>query len=89
MSNHARRRRIARRTVLSREGRRHPKHYTADQLERFLVDDGVRRHPTQLDWAAEAYVEIGRQRHQNPDDAFAAVDQQVRQACGLGLPIAR
>lgn len=89
MSNHARRRRTARRSDLSREGRRHPKHYTADQLERFLVDDGVHRHPTQLDWAAEAFVEIGRQRRQNPDDVFKQVEAAVREACGLGLPIAR
>lgn len=89
MSNHARRPPFRRRVALSREGRRHPKHYTADQLEGFLVGDGVRRHPTQLDWAAEAFVEIARQRRQNPDEVFSQVDQAVRERCGLGLPVAR
>lgn len=68
--------------------------YTADELHAGLVADGIARippqHPGQLYWVQCAYVRIAKLRRlKSADEALAAVEHEVREATGLGLPIYR
>lgn len=67
--------------------------HTADELHALLVAQGVARiapqDPLDLYFVQCAYVRIAALRRQNPDTALAAVEAEVREATGLGLPIAR
>lgn len=74
MSNRSR---FVRRQYRSPEGRRAPQHYTPDELHRFLVDDAIKGHPTEIRWATAAYMRIAKQRRQHPDAAFEAVRAEV------------
>lgn len=78
-------RRFRRKQYRSPEGRRAPQHYSAQQLHDFLVDDAIKGHATELRWATAAYQEIAKQRRQNPDQAFAAVRNEVI-AAGKFMP---
>lgn len=67
--------------------------HSADDLHAILVAQGKARiapqDPLDLYWVQCAYVRIAKLRRQNPDTALAAVEAEVREATGLGLPIAR
>ena len=68
--------------------------YTADELHAGLVADGIARIPPsnagQLYWVQCAYVRIAKLRgHKSADVALAAVEHEVRQATGLGMPTFR
>lgn len=67
--------------------------HNADELHALLVAQGKARiapqDPLDLYWVQCAYVRIAHLRRQNPDEALAAVDHEVREATGFGLPIAR
>lgn len=68
--------------------------FTADELHRGLVADGIARiapkNPGQLYWVQCAYVRIAKLRRlKSADEALAAVEHEVREATGLGLPIYR
>lgn len=67
--------------------------HNADELHGLLVAQGKARiapqDPLDLYWVQCAYVRIAKLRRQNPDEALAAVEAEVHQATGLGLPIAR
>jgi len=61
---------------------------SADQLHRKLVADACNGHPTDLQFSILAYQKIARARRQPLDDAFKAVEAEVRQARGgLGMPL--
>lgn len=61
---------------------------TADQLHRKLVDDACRGHATDLQFATLAYKRIAHLRRQPLDDAFKAVEAEVKQRRGgLGMPL--
>lgn len=66
---------------------------TATDLHARLVRQGIARvapsDPLELYWVQCAYVRIAKLRRQNPDEALAAVEHEVREATGLGLPIFR
>ena len=67
--------------------------HNADELHGLLAAQGKARiapqDPLDLYWCQVAYVRIAKLRRQNPDEALAAVEAEVREATGLGLPIAR
>ena len=68
--------------------------HTADELHRGLVADGIARiapsNPGQLYWVQCAYVRIAKLRGlKSADDALAAVEQDVREVTGLGMPVHR
>lgn len=69
--------------------------YTADELHAGLVADGIARIPpknaSQLYWVMQAYVRIAKLRRLKggPDEALAAVEHDVREATGLGMPFFR
>ena len=61
---------------------------TADQLHRKLVDDACRGHATDVQFSILAYQRIAKLRRQPLDDAFKAVEAEVRQKRGgLGMPL--
>lgn len=61
---------------------------TADQLHRKLVEDACGGHPTDIQFAVLAYQRIAKLRRQPLDDAFKAVEAEVRQRRnGLGMPL--
>lgn len=68
---------------------------TADELHRRLVAQGIARvapsDAADLYWVQCAYVAIARKRRLRggPDEALAAVEHEVFEATGLGLPIYR
>jgi len=68
---------------------------SADELHRRLVAQGIARRapedPLELYWVMQAYVRIARLRRLRggPDEALAAVEHEVFEATGLGLPIYR
>lgn len=71
---------------MSPEGRKHPAEYNAIELRRFLVEDAVRRHPTDLAWATVAYLRIGKLERCGAEVAFTSVREEVM-ALGLrGMP---
>ena len=62
--------------------------HSADQLHAKLVADAVTGHPTDLQFSILAYQRIAMLRRQPLDDAFKAVEAEVRQRRGgLGMPI--
>ena len=75
-----------RRSYISPEGRQHPSKYSADELHTLLVEDAVRSHATDLQWAVMAYKRIGRLRHGNEgrgsEVAFLAVLADVTELTG-------
>lgn len=61
---------------------------TAGQLHRKLVQDACTGHPTDLQFAILAYQKIARERRQPLDDAYKAVEAEVKQKRnGLGMPL--
>ena len=61
---------------------------TADQLHRKLVNDACTGHATDLQFAILAYKKIARERRIPLDDAYKAVEAEVRQKRGgLGMPL--
>lgn len=68
---------------LSPEGRRPVREYKADELHRFLVEDAVKHHATDLDWAIRAYTRIGKLTRNGPEAAILAVLDEVEQLTGL------
>lgn len=61
---------------------------TADQLHDKLVADACNGHPTDIQFAILAYQRIAKLRRQPLDDAFKAVEAEVRERrSGLGMPL--
>lgn len=61
---------------------------SAGQLHRKLVQDACTGHPTDIQFAVLAYQKIARERRQPLDDAYKAVEAEVRQKRGgLGMPL--
>lgn len=60
---------------------------SADELHTKLVADACTGHPTDLQFAVLAYQKIARVRRQPLDDAYKAVEAEVVQARGLGMPV--
>jgi hypothetical protein len=61
---------------------------SADQLHRKLVNDACTGHATDVQFAMLAYEKIARVRRIPLDDAFKAVEAEVRQKRGgLGMPL--
>lgn len=74
---------------LSNEGRRGVVEYSATELHRFLVEDAVKHHATQLDWAVEAYHRIGKLTGKGAEDAFTEVLDEVEVLTGVRMmPVA-
>lgn len=94
--NQSQRRAAAHARRRSPEGRKHPRAYSARQLEDFLVGDACRGHATDLAWAMAAYEEIARQRHgrhlagealsPHAEEAFLGVLARVEKA-GKRMPV--
>lgn len=73
----------------SNEGRLDPHHYSEAQLRQFLVEDAVKKHATQLDWAIAAYQRIGELSGEGPEAAYRSVLDEVETLTGLRLmPVA-
>lgn len=61
---------------------------SATQLHRKLVEDACMGHATDVQFAVLAYQKIARERRIPLDDAFKAVEAEVRQKRnGLGMPL--
>ena len=61
---------------------------TAGQLHRKLVNDACNGHATDLQFAILAYQKISKERRIPLDDAFKAVEAEVRQKRGgLSMPL--
>lgn len=61
---------------------------TAGQLHRKLVNDACNGHPTDLQFAILAYAKIAKARGIPLDDAYKAVEAEVKQKRnGLGMPL--
>lgn len=61
---------------------------SAGQLHRKLVQDACTGHATDLQFTILAYQKIARERRQPLDDAYKAVEAEVRQKRGgLGMPL--
>ncbi len=73
---------IRRPKKLSPEGRKGVAAYSAKELHEFLVADAVKRHPTYLPWAVEAYDRIGRQTGRGAEAAFQSVLDDVELLTG-------
>lgn len=67
---------------LSPEGRRGVAAYSAKELHKFLVEDAVKKHPTYLPWAVEAYDRIGQQTKKGAEAAFQSVLDDVELLTG-------
>lgn len=67
------------------DGRRPVTAYTAKQLHEILVADAVKRHPTDLVWAVEAYDRIGQQTGHGAEVAYMAVCDEVYALTGSRL----
>lgn len=75
-------------TYKSAEGRDHPSFYNADEVMKFLVEDAVKHHATDLRWFVAAMLEISRQRKITAEDAMLALLDEVEALTGLrGLPV--
>lgn len=72
---------------LSAEGRKPVDAYTAGQLHRFLVEDGVQLHATDLPWAVKAYDRIGELHGCGAEEAYQRVRAEVRELSGHGMPV--
>lgn len=75
------------RKQLSPEGRRHPSAYTANELHRFLVEDGCKLHATHLPWFVAAIERIAGLERIEVDDAYRRVLAEVSALTGHGLPV--
>lgn len=61
---------------------------SAGHLHRKLVNDACAGHPTDIQFAVLAYQKIARERRIPLDDAYKAVEAEVRQKRnGLGMPL--
>lgn len=61
---------------------------SAGHLHRKLVNDACNGHATDVQFAMLAYQKIARERRQPLDDAYKAVEAEVRQKRnGLGMPL--
>jgi hypothetical protein len=79
-------RRFQRRQYRSNEGRRAPSYYSAAQLHRYLVEDAVKGHATDLKWSVAAYQEIASKRGITIERATRAVFDEV-EAAGRTMPM--
>lgn len=76
---------MTRRTRLDRniDGRLPVRSYTADQLHRFLVEDAVKHHATDLPWMIAACTRIGKLSRRGAEQAFLDVVAEVEALTGV------
>lgn len=90
MSN--RRKRQARRRKLSTYERwmadryRPHRQYTAAEVRKILVDDGIARRPTPLAWFMLAIDYISVKDRTDKDTVFIQINDEVRSVTGFNLP---
>lgn len=86
MSNR-RKLRPGRRHQLSPEGRMPPAAYSATELHKFLVEDAVNQHATDLPWMVAALRRIAELEHRGLDDTYLRVEHEVIALTGHGMPV--
>lgn len=61
--------------------------YTAAELHRFLVEDAVKLHATDLPWMVAACVRIGQVDGCGVEEAYQRVRGEVHELTGRGMPV--
>ena len=61
--------------------------YRADELRRFLVEDAVKQHATDLPWMVGAIRRIGNIEHKPLDDVLVSIEAEVVGLTGRGMPV--
>lgn len=90
MSN--RRRRQARRRQLTdhekwmRDRYRPHRQYTAAEVRKVIVEDGVARRDIPMDWLVKGVVYIAAKERRTKEAVMVELDQMCQAQCGLPLP---
>lgn len=76
---------MTRRPKINADGRLPVGSYTRKELHRLLVQDAVKHHPTDLQWATEAYLRIGRGTGWGAEKAINDVLDDVEAQTGFRM----
>lgn len=74
---------MSRRPKINADGRLPVGSYTRKQLHQMLVEDAVKHHVTDLQWAVEAYLRIGRGTGKGSEQAIRDVLDDVEAQTGF------
>jgi hypothetical protein len=87
-----RRKRQHRRRILTAEERwlrdryRPHRNYTSTEVRAILIEDGINRQPTPIEWFIAAIEYISVKDRTDKDLVFRSVNDEVRAVTGLNLP---